>query len=226
MNRLASSSRDFSLRKALERRQEAAAGPVSTIDHPLPWWLPSTSAEHAAWLNAPPPDPVPYEQLDAHVKWPPGQPVLLTTGGHRHRMFVRLTSAWFAPRWLKPGPGWLAHLCELSTRDPRRLWAHPWVLELALALLAVPGDDRLAWLRDLSDESEPDLVDLLFEAQQELVAHPPACTPEPAPVPQPQPRCVGHRREIAALRMPEGVVEVVAARPSSNAPAARNSSAC
>jgi hypothetical protein len=152
---------------------------------------------------------VAFEELDAHVKWPPGQPVLLTTGGHQHRMFVRLASAWFSPRWLKPGPGWLAHLCELSTRDPRRLWAHPWVLELALALLAAPGDDRLAWLQDLSDESEPDLVDLLFEAQQELVARPPAYTPEPAPSPQWQPRRGWTRREIEALRMPEGVVEVV-----------------
>ncbi len=155
---------------------------------------------------------MPYEALDAHVKWPPGQPVLLTTGGHRHLMFVRLTSAWFAPRWLKPGPDWLAHPCELSTRDPREVWSHPWVLQLALALLAAPGDERLAWLRDLSDESEPDLVDLLLDAQQELVARPPAYTTGPAPSPLPQPRRGWTRRELEALRVPEGVVEPVSRR--------------
>jgi hypothetical protein len=209
MSRLASSSRDSSLRKALERRQEAAAGPVSTVDHPLPWWLPTTSAEHAAWLASPPPEPVAFEELDAHVKWPPGQPVLLTTGGHQHLMFVRLTSAWFAPRWLKPGLGWLAHPCELSTRDPRQDWAHAWVLQLALALLATPGDDRLAWLRGIDGETEPDLVDLLLEAQQELVARPPAYTPGPAPLPQPKPRRAWTTRELEALRIPKGAVEVV-----------------
>jgi hypothetical protein len=152
---------------------------------------------------------VPYEELDARIKWPPGQPVLLTTGGHQHRMFVRLTSAWFAPRWLTPGRGWLAHLCEFTTRDPKEVWTHPWVLELALALLAAPGDPRLEWLSDLDEETEPDLIDLLFEAQQELVARPPTYTPEPTPAPQPQPRRGWTRREIEALRMPEGVVEVV-----------------
>lgn len=209
MNRLGNSSRDSALRKALERQQEQTAAPVSTPAHPLPWWLSTSSAKHAAWLAESPPQPVPYEELDAYLRWPPGQPVLLTTGGHQYQMFVRLTSAWFAPRWLKPGPGWLAHPCELSTRDPREVWPHPWVLQLALALLAAPGDERLAWLRDIDEETEPYLVDLLLEAQQELVARPPAYTPGPAPLPQPKPRHAWTQRELEELRVPESVVEPV-----------------
>lgn len=101
-------------------------------------------------------------------------------------MFVRLKGAWFAPRWLKPGPGWRAHLCELSTRDPRLVWQHAWTLELALALLAAGYDDRMAWLRDLDAGEEPDLCDLLLDAREELGRRLEPSAPALAPKPKPR----------------------------------------
>lgn len=128
----------------------------------------TTTAEHDAWVNTPAQEPLPYEDLRAHQQWFPGQPVLLNTEGHEHRMFVRLSGAWFDPRWLKSGPGWLTHPCELSTRDPREVWHNAWELNLALALLAAPSDNRLAWLQELDPATEPGLCELLDLAQQEL----------------------------------------------------------
>lgn len=179
--------------------------------NPLPWWLPTTSAEHRAWLAAPVPAALPYEEMSAHQPWAPGTPVLLRTDGVEHLLYVKLESPFFGPRWLGATVTGPRRICpsELSTRDPRQAWAHPWVLQLALALLAAPGDDRLAWLLDIDEETEPDLAGLLLEAQQELVVARPTALPSAAAAAAAPTIYVRTRSQIEALRVPADAVEPV-----------------
>lgn len=183
---------------------------MSTIERPLPWWVPSTSAEHRAWLEERVLDSVPYEEMGTHEPWAPGTPVLLTTAGHQHFAYVKLDGAFFGPRWLRSTyANGRRLICpsELTPRDPRGLWSNAWELTIALALLSAEGDPRLEWLRDLDEALEPDLVAMRDLALAELRAVPPANTPGPAPAPEPRPRRGWTRAEIEALRQPEGVVE-------------------
>ena len=154
---------------------------------------------------------MPWEQLDPCKQWAAGQPVLLHTGGHEHVAYVRLEGFCFHPRWLRGAIGERrVSPAELTTRDPRLVWVDPFELQLAQALLSAPYDDRCAWLRDVDEEAEPELFDLLLLAQEELARKP---TPNPGPVPMPSPAPAPHRAwtraEIEALRLPEGVVEPV-----------------
>lgn len=185
---------------------------MSTPENPLPWWLPTTSAEHRAWLEERVLDSVPYEAMGAYEPWAPGTPVLLRTGDRQHFFYVKVDGACFRPRWLRTtyvDGRRLICPSELTPRDPHRLWCNAWELNLALALLAAPGDPRLEWLRDLDAETEPDLCALRDLAEQELRAVPPTPTTGPAPAPEPKPRRGWTRAEIEALRQPEGVVEPV-----------------
>lgn len=154
------------------------------------------------------PDPIPYAELDPCKRWPAGQPVTLISQGVPHTAFVRLTGFTFGPRWLagsirerRLSPS------ELSLRDPRQVWADSYELQLAQALLSAEGDDRCAWLRDIDEEAEPELFDLLLLAREELARRPaPVHPPGAAPSPEPKPR---RGWTIEALRMPEGAVEPV-----------------
>ena len=79
---------------------------------------------------------------------------------------------------------------------------------LAAALLTADRDDRCAWLRDIDEEAEPELFDLLLLAREELAYRAdPAPSTGPAPAPEPKPRRGWTRAEIEALRQPDGVVE-------------------
>ena len=164
---------------------------MSTPENPLPWWLPTTSAEHRAWLEERVLDSVPYEAMGTHQPWAPGTPVLLRTEGRQHFFYVKVDGACFRPRWLRTTfANGRRLICpsELSPRDPRSLWSDPWQLQLGLALLAAPGDPRLEWLRSLDEETEPDLCALRDLAEQELRAVPPTPTTWPAPTsPAPAP---------------------------------------
>jgi hypothetical protein len=179
------------------------------LANPCPWWCATDAHAHAAWLAAPPPPPTPYEALDWRRQWAAGTPVLLRTGDHEHLAWVKLESFCFTPRWLRSGEGRLVSPAELTTRDPR-LWADPYELQLAVALLSAPHDERLAWLRDVDEATEPELADLLWQAEEELARRPtPTTGPGPSPSPAPAPRRAWTRSQIEALRMPEGVVEPV-----------------
>jgi hypothetical protein len=162
---------------------------------------------------------VSYEQLDPCLQWCAGQPVLLRSSGHEHLVWVRLNcNASFGKRWLSGSiPDQRVSLAELSTRDPRQVWRHPFELQLAIALLSSGHgyDTRCAWLRDIDEESEPELFDLLLLAQEEL-GHRPEHSPNPWPAtPQePRPRRGWTRTELEGLRVPEGVVEPVLAAAS------------
>jgi hypothetical protein len=90
------------------------------------------------------------------------------------------------------------------------VWSDPFKLQLAQALLSAEGDARCAWLRDVDEETEPELFDLLTLAREELARRLiPNTGPEPLPSPAPKPRRGWTRAEIDALCMPEGVVEAV-----------------
>ena len=154
---------------------------------------------------------MPYEELDPCKQWPAGQPVLLSTGGQEHRAWVCLEGAHFAPRWLRGAIGeHRVSPAELTTRNPREVWADAFELQLALALLCAPHDPRCAWLRDVDELEEPELADLLWQAQEELARKPnPTPGPVPTPSPAPQPQRAWTRAEIEALRLPEGTVAPV-----------------
>jgi hypothetical protein len=154
---------------------------------------------------------VAWEVLDPCRQWTAGQPVLLHTGGREHVAFVRLIGFAFSPRWLAGSiPEGRVSPAELTLRDPRSVWADAFELELAQALLSAEGDSRCAWMRDVDEESEPELHNLLLLATEELAQRPtPTTGPEPLPSPVPETRRGWTRSEHEALRMPEGVVEPV-----------------
>jgi hypothetical protein len=134
--------------------------------------------------------------------WRAGDPVLLTTDGHQHLAFVRITDSCVGSRWLKPCPGWRICLSELTLRDPRKLWADSWMLQLGIAMLSgAAGDARCSWLADPDPATEPDLHQLLQLAREELVAaRPPAPTPGPAPAAAPTPQRGWTKTERDAMR--------------------------
>ena len=187
--------------------------------NPCPWWTPELDAAHRAWLEAPVPRPVPYEQLDPCRQWVAGQPVRLRSSGHEHAAWVRLNStASFGQRWLSGSiPDKQVSLAELSTRNPRQVWRHQFELQLAIALLSsgAGSDTRCAWLRDIDEESEPALFDLLLLAEEEMghrTEHAPnSWTAKPQ---EPRARRGWTRTELEGLRVPEGVVEPVLAAAS------------
>lgn len=134
---------------------------------------------------------MPWEELDCTQPWPPGQPVTLETEGIRHLCWVRLTGFSFGERWLASMSTMAerrVHPRELTTRDPRRIWADPFELQLAAALLAADRDDRCAWLAGSYDaDEEPELAELHLQALEELAWR--SATTDPAgPPPAPQPR--------------------------------------
>lgn len=214
LRRLDASDRDRAIRKALEAKRHRM-GPESwdPLWRPCPWWSARDDAAHAAWLAAPPPAPVPWEETDAHRMWCAGDPVVFTTDGREHLAFVRISHGNIVPRWVKPGLEWRIHPVELTLRDPRTTWSDPWELSLAIAMLCgVAGDERCAWLTGPYDPiEEPELEALYDLAREELDrrAVPPTPTTGPAPTPEPKPRRGWTRAEIEALRQPEGVVEPV-----------------
>ena len=187
--------------------------------NPCPWWTPELDAAHRAWLEAAVPMPVPYGQLDPCRQWCAGQPVLLRSSGHDHIAWVRLnSSASFGQRWLGGSiPDKKVSLTELSTRNPRQTWKHQFELQLAIALLSSGAgyDTRCAWLRDIDEESEPELFDLLLLAREELgqrtehAPNPWSATPQ-----EPRPTRGWTKTELERLRVPEGVVEPVLAAAS------------
>jgi hypothetical protein len=137
--------------------------------------------------------------------------VVLRTGGHEHVAWVRLEGFAFASRWLRGSiQERRVSPAELTTRNPREVWSDGFELQLAQALLSAEEDPRCAWLRDLDEEKEPELADLLLLATEELARrNTPTTGPEPLPSPAPEPRRGWTRSEIEALRMPESVVEPV-----------------
>lgn len=212
LSRLESSSKDQALRKALaNKRQSRGPAGWDPLATPCPWWCATDAHAHATWLADPVPEALPWEELDPCKQWAAGQPVLLRTGGHEHVGWLRLVGFTFTPRWLagsirerRVSP------VELTTRNPREVWRDPFELQLAQALLSAGGDTRCAWLRDVDEETEPELHDLLLLAQEELAWRPtPTTGPEPIPSPAPEPRRAWTRSQIEALRLPEGTVEPV-----------------
>ena len=163
--------------------------------------------------------PVSFEQLDPCRQWCAGQPVLLRSSGHEHIVWVRLnSSASFGQRWLSGSiPDKQVSLAELTTRNPRQTWKHQFELQLAIALLSsgAGSDTRCAWLRDIDEEREPELFDLLLLAREELghrKEH--ASNTWQATAQEPRPRRGWTRTELERLRVPEGVVEPVLAAAS------------
>jgi hypothetical protein len=212
LRRLDASDRDKAIRKALANKRRSQ-GPATwaDLDSPCPWWCASDTHAHAAWLAAPVPATVPYEELDPCRQWPAGAPVLLRTDGCERIAWVRLVSNAFQPRWLRGAIG-ARRVCltELTVRDPRAVWSDGWEVQLAIALLDAETDPRCAWLRDVDEKAEPALFDLLLLAREELARRPaPTTGPEPLPSPAPEPRRAWTRSQIEALRLPEGTVELV-----------------
>ena len=145
--------------------------------------------------------------------------MLLHSSGHEHVVYVRLSSyASFGQRWLGGSiPDRKVSLTELSTRNPRQVWKHSFEVQLAIALLSSGAghDARCAWLRDIDEESEPELFDLLLLAREEL-GHRTEHAPNPWSATSQEPRAQRGwtRTQLEALRVPDGVVEpvLVAAR--------------
>jgi hypothetical protein len=212
LRRLDSSDRHKAIRKALaDRRRSQGATSRDLAANPCPWWSATDTQAHAAWLSAPAPAPVPWEELNPCKQWSAGQPVLLRTGGHEHIAYVRLVSNTFGPRWLRGSiPERRVSPAELSLRNPRQLWSDGWQIQLAIALLDAETDPRCEWLKDVDEETEPELTDLLLLAREELARRPAQTAgPEPLPLPTPKPRRGWTRRELEAIRMPAGVVKAV-----------------
>lgn len=203
LNRLDSSSRDVALRTALESRRKTASRAVD-CNTPFPWWRPADTAAHATWINAPEPIAVSYAALSPTSQWPAGQPVRLITEGHEHLCWVKCEAACFSPRWLAGDMRRkLVSPAELTFRNPRDLWANPWIIQLALALLAANYDSRCKWLENPDPTEEAALAGLLIDAQEELARRPqhaffPAA-PEP-PAPTPAPLRGWTKRELDAMR--------------------------
>lgn len=156
------------------------------------------------------PPALPYAELDWRRQWAAGTPVLLRTGDHEHLAWVRLESFCFAPRWLRSGEGRRVSLVELTLRNPRQVWSDAFELQLGAALLSAETDERCACLRSIDEQVEPELADLLWQAQEELARRPtPSPGPVPMPSPAPKPRRGWTRAEIEALRLPEGAIAPV-----------------
>lgn len=191
LRRLDAADRDRALRRALASRRRTGSTNWDPVEAPCPWWSATDARAHRAWLDAPVPEAVAFEDLNPCVQWEAGQPVLLRTGGHQHFAYVRLRGFAFGPRWLAGSiQERRASPAELSTRDPRQVWADSYELQLAQALLSAEGDKRCIWLRDIDEQTEPELFDLLLLAREELAyrsdpaptAGPAPTSPAPAPV--------------------------------------------
>ncbi len=212
LRRLDSSDRDKAIRKALaNRRRRQGAMSRDLVANPCPWWSATDTQAHAAWLSAPAPAPVPWEELNPCKQWSAGQPVLLRTGDHEHNAYVRLVSNTFGPRWLRGSiPERRVSPAELSLRNPLQLWSDGWQIQLAIALLDAETDPRCEWLKGIDELDEPELFDLLLLAREELARRPaPTTGPGPLPSTAPKPKRAWTRSQIEALRLPEGVVEPV-----------------
>ena len=212
LRRLDATDRDRALRKALASRQRTGAMAWDPMAAPCPWWSAADARAHAAWLHSPVPHPISWEELDPCQCWPAGQPVSLVTQGVKHLAFVRLEGSRFDPRWLSGSiPKRRVSPVELTTLDPRQVWADSYELQLALALLSAETDTRCAWLAGPYDpDEEPELEALYALALEELDRRKTALTGlGPDPVHEPTPRRGWTVSEIEALRIPEGVIEPV-----------------
>ena len=114
-----------------------------------------------------------WEEATGFQQWEPGQEFLLLTEGELHSMFVPIQGWCVRPRWLgfTPGSGRLK-VEQLTTRDPREVWHHAWLLQLGNALLAADrGDPAYSWLRPGLDPARPEnleLIGVLCDALAEL----------------------------------------------------------
>jgi len=181
LNRLNGSQRDKALRRALALRLENQPAGIDA-NKPCPWWTQRVEAEHRAWLNSPEQKPISYLELDPCKQWAPSQPVLLQSQGYQHLVFVRLSGAFFTPRWLAGDiPAKRVHPSELTTRNPRQLWANSYELQLAFAITASSTSQSCAWLKGpFNPETEPELEALYELASQELERPRSIPGPEPA----------------------------------------------
>ena len=88
-------------------------------------------------------------------------------------MWVGIAGWSVRPRWLgfEPGSGRL-HAEQLVTRDPRKVWFDPWLLQLGCALvMADRKAEGSAWLRpglELDEPKNAGLIGVLMDAMQEL----------------------------------------------------------
>ncbi len=204
LNRLDASARDRALRKALARKRgSSAASGWDPVANPCPWWSPQSEAEHHAWLEAPVPEPVLYEELDPCRTWAAGQPVLLCTQGVAHTAYVRLEGANFSPRWLAGTiPERRVSSAALTVRDPREVWSDPYELQLAQALLSAERNPWCAWLAGPYDvDEEPELEALYALAVEELARRDdPPTGPAPVLNPDPPTQRAWLRTEVDAMR--------------------------
>ena len=219
LRRVDAGERDRALRKALERRRRVSPTQGANANAPLPWWRPTDAAAHSAWIAAPSPEPVRYEDLTPTSRWQSGQPVTLITQGHAHTCWVRLNGVHVGPRWLYGDlPRRLVSPAELTVRDPRGVWRDPWRLQLAFALLSAEHDERCAWLRSPDPLAEPELAELFTLAQEELARRPDRTFLPPrgqASTLPSTPRRGWLRHEVEAMdRLAQDAIEpLVAARP-------------
>lgn len=173
LRRVDAGERDRALRKALERRRRVSTTQGANANAPLPWWRPTDAAAHSAWIAAPSPEPVRYEDLTPTSRWQSGQPVTLITQGHAHTCWVRLNGVHVGPRWLYGDlPRRVVAPAELTFSDPCVVWRDAWLLQLALALLSAEHDERCSWLLHPDSANEPELAELLVLAQEELTRRP------------------------------------------------------
>lgn len=139
------------------------------VAKPCPWFSTATEQQrHREWLEQPL-RPIRWEDTDwcAGPHWA-GQPVLVP--GHTRPLYLRLEGASFR-RWCGSNGGGgdrRIGLGELTTRDPRQLWADPWVLALALA---ISGDPRNNPFPEPYEEGSA-LYELAADAEEELRARP------------------------------------------------------
>lgn len=166
LKRLNARARCKALRRALDQLQ--AARPWSSkLFHPRRWWTRTVELQHRSWQEAAVPQPVAYDELSPFRPWSAGQPVAMTSGSHQHIAYVRLEGLNFAPRWLGVDlKGRHVPPCQLTSRDPRRVWDNAFELQLAQTLLNT--EEPLEWLSELDEREDPELHELLQLAIEEL----------------------------------------------------------
>ena len=173
VRRINRSSEDSQLRRIIQRQASNRKSFISTPKKPLISWTAKDDADFDRWIHAEPPRPVPFELASGLEQWTPGDPIILTTGDRKHFGWIRPKGGNIRSRWL--GFNVETHrinLDEICLRDPRRAWAHPYLMQVGVALLLGERDPHYAWLLpEPSTVESPKWVELwrlLFEAKQEL----------------------------------------------------------
>ena len=174
IRRINRSSDELQLKRVIQRAAANQETFFSTAQKPLIEWTSANDRDFDRWLHAPVPNPVRWEEASCHKMWTPGDPIVLNTDGRDHVGWIKIDGWSVTPYWLGFDPDTLRiDLEHVTLRDPRKHWAHAWLLQCANALVTGDsGNGCYRWMvpeLSTTDPQELELLQVLFEARMDLV---------------------------------------------------------